>query len=241
VRDRQFDWHRFGDDARDGGAAILATGVVPGPPTGPFIEGRAYPLAVDVDGSTGALSFAALNPYPDIEPGWWCIAVRFSRVDGAWRGGDDTDNSTTQRPFERPTAAENSRATWFDWHSNGGLELGRDGEDEDEPRYRHMFFGNAPAVTARLTVTDHTGRERDLAITPWCGAYVATVGGTYSRLTGYDHDGRMIGSFVCQDGLHEDGQPLEPALKAPPGWERAEGLANDFGEPILWRTREIGP
>jgi hypothetical protein len=59
-----------------------------------------------------------------------------------------------------------------------------------------MFFGVAPAATARLTVTDEAGRTRDLAITPWCGAYVATVEGATSRLTGYDAAGRVLGELA---------------------------------------------
>jgi hypothetical protein len=237
VFDRGFDWERFGEDAQDSGAALLAGGVVPGPPSGPFVEGRAYPLAVDVDSSTAAVSYAALNPYPDLEPGWWCVAVRFSLMDGAWRAGDETDNCTTQRPFERPSGAQNSQQTWVDWHSSSGVgDYG-----QDEPRYRHMLFGIAPAATARLTVTDETDRDRDLVITRWCGAYVATVEGSYSRLTGYDHAGRSIGSFICEDGLREDGPPSEPELEPTPGCERVQGPASGVAEPILWRKTEEGP
>jgi hypothetical protein len=125
----------------------------------------------------------------------WCVAVRFKLVGGEWREHDDTDNSTTQRPFERPTKAENSTSEWFAWHSNGGS-----GGYGDPLRYHHMFFGIAPVGTARLVVTDETGRERDLAITPWCGAYVASVEGEFSRLTGYGENGELLGSVVCSDG-----------------------------------------
>jgi hypothetical protein len=215
-----FDWQRFGDDVRKSGPSILAAGVVPGPPGGPFVEGRAYPLGVDVDGTTGAVSYAALNPYPDIEPGWWCVDMGFTLVDDVWHDGDQDDNSTTQRPFERPVEIENSTSTWFDWHSNGGL--GDYGERMgDPPRYRHMFFGIAPTATARLTVSDETGRERELAITPWCGAYVASVEGAFSRLSGYDQHGEPLGRFVCLDG-----PTPEPDHEPPPGWERVEGLGN---------------
>jgi hypothetical protein len=31
------------------------------------------------------VSFAALDAYPDIEPGWWCVAIRFTLIDGVWR------------------------------------------------------------------------------------------------------------------------------------------------------------
>jgi hypothetical protein len=230
---RVFDWQLFGDDVRQHGPLLLAAGVVPGPPEGPFVEGRAYPLGVDVDGSTGAVSYAALNPYPDIAPGWWCVAIRFTQVDGVWRDGDQDDNSTTQQPFVRPIEIENSTSTWFDWHSNGGLgdyseRIG------DPPRYRHMFLGIAPARTARLTVTDETTRERDLSITPWRGAYVANVEGAFSRLTGYDRNGQQLGSFVCSDGLTS-----EPDLEPPPGWERVEGLGDGASEPIVHRQSSL--
>jgi hypothetical protein len=224
-----FDWQRFDDDVRTLGPSLLAVDLVPGPPEGPFVEGRAYPLAVDVDGSTGAVSYAALDPYPDIEPGWWCVATRFTLVDGVWHDGAQDDNSTTQQPFERPAEVENSTSAWFDWHSNGGL--GGDSERMGEPpRYRHMFFGIAPAGTVRLTVTDATARERDLTITPWCGAYVATVEGPFSRLTGYGDNGQELGSLLCSDG-----PTPEPDLEPAPGWERVEGLGNGLSEPLVYR------
>jgi hypothetical protein len=200
-----FDWPSFYDEAGERGPALLAGGGVPEPPEGPFAAGRAYPLAVDVDGAHGAVSFAALDAYPDIEPGWWCVAIRFSLIDGVWHEGGQDDNSTTQRPFERPTEVTNSTESWCDWHSNGGLA----GFEEGEPD-RHMFFGVAPTGTARLTVTDATGRERDLAITPWCGAYVADVTGDFSRLTGYGAGGETLGSFE---------RPTDPDVEPPPGWE----------------------
>ncbi|MBI5104187.1 MAG: hypothetical protein HZB46_04240 [Solirubrobacterales bacterium] len=194
-----FDWSRFFDDVRELGPPILESGVVPGPPAGPFERHRAYPLAVDRDGPRAAVLFAALDANPDLARGWWSVAVRFTREDGRWRDGDEEDGFTTQRPFERPAVPENSRHTWVDWHTNGGFgDYGT-----DEPRYRHMVFGIATAGTERLVVTDETGRERDLAITPWCGAYVATVEGAFSRLTGHGPDGRLLGSFVCLDGAHE--------------------------------------
>jgi hypothetical protein len=196
-----FDWQRFDGDVRATGPAILEAGEVAGPPAGPFERSRAYPLAVDVggpdgaEGPVGAVSYAALDPYPGIAGGWWCVAVRFTRLGGAWEPGDETDNSTTQRPFERPAAAENSTESWIDWHSNGGV--GDYGDSDEAPRHRSMFFGIAPVSTVRLTVTDETGRTRDLAITPWCGAYVATVDGATSRLTGYDAGGRVLGELAC--------------------------------------------
>jgi hypothetical protein len=219
------DWQCSGDDVRASAAGILAAGVVPGPPKGPFVERRAYPLGVDVDGATGAVSYAAFNLYPDIAPGWWCVAIRFALGDRGWQDLEQDDNSTTQRPFERPVEVENSTLTWLDWHSNGGLAgIG------DSLRYRHMFFGIAPTTTARLTVSDETGRERELAITPWCGAYVASVEGAFSRLAGYDHNGEPLGSFVCRDG-----PTPEPDHEPPPGWERVEGLGNDGCEPLVYR------
>jgi hypothetical protein len=219
------DWRRFGDDVQASAPGILASGVVPGPPEGPFVAGRRYPLAVDVDGGTGAVSYAALELYPDMAPGWWCVAIRFALGDGGWEQLDADDNSTTQRPFERPVEAGNSTLTWLDWHSNCALAgIG------DPQRYRHMFFGIAPTSTARLTVSDETGRERDLAITPWCGAYVAGVEGSFSRLAGYDHNGEPLGSFACRD------EPTPaPDFGLPPGWERVEGFGNDGYEPIVHR------
>jgi hypothetical protein len=189
-----FDWQRFGDEVRVSAPAILSSGLVPGPPDGPFVSGAAYPLAVDVNGRLGAVSYAALDPYPDIVPGWWCVACSFSLRDGRWWEGSQDDNTTSSRPFERPAAVENGTA-WLDWGSNGAI-----GEWEQEPREQHVFFGVAPSTTSRLVVTDRDGAGRDLSITPWCGAYVAVVAGTYSKLTGYDGDGRQLGSFVCQDG-----------------------------------------
>jgi hypothetical protein len=215
----------FYDDVRATAPGILMAGVVPGPPVGPFVAGRAYPVGVDVDGTTGAVSYVALDAYPDIAPGWWCVALRFTCVDGVWHEVSEDDNSTTQRPFERPAEIENSVATWFDWHSNGAI-----GGYEEPPVHRHLFFGIAPVGTARLTVTDEAGRERDLTITPWSGAYVAAVDGPFSRLTGYDEAGATLGSFVCVDG-----PTPEPDDEPPPGWERVEGLGDGFSEPIVHR------
>jgi hypothetical protein len=91
-----FDRRRFGDDVEASAPRILDAAVVAGPPNGPFASGRAYPIAVDVDGDLGAVSYAALDPYPDIEPGWWCVAVAFKRSDQGWGESGDGDNSTTQ-------------------------------------------------------------------------------------------------------------------------------------------------
>jgi hypothetical protein len=196
-----FDWARFSADVEETGPRILDSGVVEGPPAGPFASpfagSRAYPLAVDRDGDIGAVAYAALNGFTNTAPGWWCVAMRFTRLDGVWRAGDHSDAHWSQRPFERPSAPENSVVEWLDWGINGSL--GGYGP-ADEPRYRHLLHGIAPAGTARLTVTDGEDRTRELTITPWCGAYVATVDGPFSRLTGFAADGRELGSFVCLDG-----------------------------------------
>jgi hypothetical protein len=228
-----FDWQRFGDEAGETGRALLTAGAVPTPPEGPFAEGRAYPLAMDRDRDVAAVSFAALNAYPGIEAGWWCVAVGFTLVDGVWHEAGQDDNSTTQRPFERRATVENSTSPWIDWHSNGSL--GGYGEhDGDPPRHRHMFFGIAPTGTARLTITDAAGRERDLRITPWCGPYVAAVEGDYSKLWGYGEDGRLLGSFVCQDGEAPWPEPQPPPG---PGWERVTGQGDGLGENIVWQRK----
>jgi hypothetical protein len=215
----------FYDDVRATAQGILAAVSVPGPPSGPFVAGRAYPVGVDVDGATGAVSYVALDAHPAIAPGWWCVALRFTCVDGVWHEITEDDNSTTQRPFERAAESDNSMEGWVDWHSNGAL-----GGYDEPPVHRHLFFGIAPVGTARLTVTDGAGRERDLTITPWSGAYVAAVDGAYSLLTGYDAAGVTLGSFVCLDG-----PPPEPDDEPPPGWERVEGLGNGIDEPKVHR------
>ena len=129
-----------------------------------------------------------LDPYRYIAPGWRCEASIWVNGPRGWREvGGDHDSLTSQTPFERPARAENSNAGWCDWHSNGGAAVA--GPADLDP-WRHAFFGIAPVGTARLTVTDQTGAERDLAITPWNGAYVAVVSGLHSTLTGYADDGR---------------------------------------------------
>ncbi len=222
-----FDSQRFGEDVAASAPGALDAAAVAGPPAGPFASGRAYPLAVDVDGDLGAVSYAALDPYPDIEPGWWCVAVAFKRGATGWAEAGDDDNCTTPRPFARPAAALNSTQSWIDWHSNGGLS----GTGEPE-RYHHVFFGVAPTTTARLTVTDRTGRTRPLAVTPWSGAYVAAVDGGFSRLTGYDLHGRELGSTICNDGP----SPERDDDPAPAGYERIHFDAGAGGEPIVFRT-----
>jgi hypothetical protein len=189
-----FDWQRFGDEVRSSAPGILSSGVVPGPPTGPFESGAAYPLAVDVDDELGAVSYAALNPHPQLVEGWWCVAHSFSLRGGRWCEASEHDNTTSSRPFERPSTVQNSKVSWMDWASNGG-----GGEWAEEPRVRHLLFGIAPTTTARLVVTADDGRRRDLTITPWCGAYVAIVAGASSRLTGYGPGGETLGSTVVEE------------------------------------------
>jgi hypothetical protein len=221
-----FDRQRFEDEVRGSAPGILSSRAVSGPPAGPFESGAAYPLAVDVDGELGAVSHAALDPYPDIAEGWWCVAHSFSFRDGGWCAASDHDNTTSSRPFVRPSTVENGKTSWMDWASNGGI-----GEWEEEPRMRHLLFGIAPTTTARLVLATDGGRRRDLDITPWCGAYVAIVAGAYSELTGYGPSGETLGSCVCQDGAGERVDPAPP----PPGWERVEGLGTGLVEPEVWR------
>jgi hypothetical protein len=184
------------------GPRILGRETVPGPPTGPWERDTVYPLAVDVDGRFGAVSFAVLGMYPDISAGWWCLATTWVRDGGGWEyAGGDFDNETSPEPSVRPVAPDNSVEEWCDWHTNGGA-----GEwPNDEQPWRHTFFGIAPVSTARLTVADDTGRERDLRITPWNGAYVAVVAGVHSTLTGYAADGRRLGAFMPMDATRRLG------------------------------------
>src|SRR4029453_16682051 len=95
------------------------------------------------------------------------------------------DNPTSTTPFQRPVEGD-----WIEWHSNRGGA----GWDE-EPRARFSFFGIAPSGTERLTVRDANGRERDLRITPWNGAYVAVVAGETATLTGYEASGQFLGAY----------------------------------------------
>lgn len=214
----------------DAGLAVLAAGRVDGPPRAPWRRDRAYPLALDINATDGiaAVSFAILDMYPDIAPGWWCEAVTFARHDGRWiYAAGESDNTTAPDPFSRPHQASNSTHDWCEWHSNGTLaHWNRD----DPPDWRHTFFGIAPSGTARLTVTDETGRTRDLQITPWNGAYVAIVAGTHSTLTGYDTHGNLLGSFKPADGVPQEPEPDSP----PPGYERVEWPGDGVSEPILF-------
>ena len=130
------------------GLAVLRAGHVPGPPRPPFQPGIAYPLALHVHDGIAAVSFAALDTYPDIDRGWWCLVEQFaSDDDGTWHhAGGAHDNTTTPTPFERPTHPENSRTAWIDWPSDGGH-----GEWGSRPMQRHSYFGIAPTTTDRLT------------------------------------------------------------------------------------------
>jgi hypothetical protein len=115
------------------GLDVLAAGRVDGPPRGPWSGDRAYPLALDINAADGiaAVSFAILDMYPDIAPGWWCEAVTYSLHDGQWRyAAGESDNITAPDPFSRPGTPTNSVHDWCDWHTNGGLG----GWSEDDPR-----------------------------------------------------------------------------------------------------------
>lgn len=191
---------RFDNDVDRLARVMLKLGVMPEPPVEEPVRGRAYPLAVDVHGRIGAVSFAVFGLDPDVEPGWWCLARHYVLRDGGWQdAGGEHAAVTAPDPFEAPASADRSESSWIDWTSAGGH-----GEWDDEPRTRHLLFGIASAATARLTVTDEGGQERPLAITPWCGAYVAAVAGRTSRLTGYATGGEELGSIACGDGAGDD-------------------------------------
>jgi hypothetical protein len=172
------------------GMAVLTAERVPAPPDGPCSVGVAYPLAFDRDGRVAAVSFAALNVYPDHQ-GWWCLVEQFWRADdGHWApAGGSYDNTTTDTPFQRPTTPENSRHDWIDWATEGGR-----GVWEAEPRHRFSYCGIAPAQTASLSVTTPDGRSRDVAISPGSGAWVVVTQGTGSTLTGRDAAGTVLGT-----------------------------------------------
>jgi hypothetical protein len=152
--------------------AVLEARHVPGPPAPPFEAGVGYPLAFDVSGSIAAVSFAVLD-----DRGWWCRVVPFAYDGEAWRvTGGEYGGPTSPLPFQRPSDAD-----WVAW-------TGHDAWDGE----RHSSFGIAAARTARLTVTTPDGGERDVAITPWNGAYVVVA--AHSTLTGYSADGTVFGS-----------------------------------------------
>jgi hypothetical protein len=169
------------------GVAVLTTRRVPGPPSPPFRVGEAYPLAFDICGEIAAVSFAALDVYSDIDRGWWCMVEQFRRRDGHWHpAGGSHDNTTTATPFARPIAGD-----WIEWGSDGGHGIW-----DEEPRERHSYFGIAPTQVARLSVRTRDSRERDVAITPWSGAWVVVGTGTTSTLTGRVADDAIVGEMA---------------------------------------------
>lgn len=191
------------------------------------MRGARYPLAVDIDGDLGVVSFAALALHPHIDSGWWCVAQMFERSGAGWAGSSEDDNTTSPTPFTRPLVAENGPG-WLDWGSNCGLMGWGDGD------FRLMCFGIAPVGTARMTITDGTGRERDLRITPWNGAFVAVVRGTSHVLTGYDASDRVLGSSVCDYGPDAPADAEDPERpEPPPGWHRVDPASLDEGSPSL--------
>jgi hypothetical protein len=166
-------------DPSEIGIEILNSGVLPRPPSEPLLGHTAYPIAVDIDSEFAAVTFAALNIY---ERGWWCVASVYRRVGTAWTAFNEFDNATTDSPFERPLDAGDS---WVDWMSDSGpLVYG------DQVLERYAFFGIASTRTARLTVDD-----RELTITPWNGAFVATTPREDSVITGYAADGTLLGTI----------------------------------------------
>jgi hypothetical protein len=78
---------------------------------------------------------------------------------------------------------------WIDWVSDGGAPIW-----EQEPSRRHSYFGVSPEETARLAVSTPDGQTRDVAITPWNGAWVVVAAGTTSTLSGYDSAGELLGT-----------------------------------------------
>jgi hypothetical protein len=78
-------------------------------------------------------------------------------------------------------------------------------------------------------VRGEDGRERDLRITPWCGAYVGVVAGATATLTGYGAEGRVLGV----EALPGPPQPADPGPQ--PGYRRVLVPRSDEvgGEPIL--------
>jgi hypothetical protein len=181
------------------GVAVLMARCVPGPPSPPFAVGEAYPLAFDICDGIAAVSFAALGVYPDIDRGWWCMVEQFWLSDGYWQpAGGSHDNTTTATPFERPSATGNSKMRWIDWASDGGYGIW-----EQEPRERHSYFGIAPVGTAGLSVTMPDGRARDVAITPWNGAWVVVAPGATSTLVGRDAGSAILGEATF--GSRESG------------------------------------
>ena len=133
------------------------------------------------------MSFAALDVHPDTDRAWWCMVEQFRRRDGHWHlAGSSHDNTTTATPFERPATGE-----WIQWGPDGGHRIW----DED-PRVRDSYFGIAPVGTARLSVRTNDGGERDVATTPWNGAWVVVGSGVSSTLIGRDANGEILGEMA---------------------------------------------
>lgn len=171
------------------GMAVLAAKKVPAPPSRPAAVGVAYPVAFDIAGTIAAVSFVALNVYPE-HLRWWCLVEQFWLDGENWvPAGGSYDNTTTDTPFARPTRVENSVETWVDWITDGGH-----GGWDVEPRERHSYCGIAPTHTARLTVTTPDGLSRSIAVNPLSGAWVVVAPGTRSTLTGYDAAGVKLGT-----------------------------------------------
>jgi hypothetical protein len=207
------------------GVAVLTAGRVPGPPSPPYEVAVAYPLAFDVYDGLGAVSFAALDAYPDIDHGWWCFVLQFALHDGAWyAGGGEYDNTTIPTPFARP-----SELDWVDWGTNGP-----NGVWDEEPRDRHSCCGIAGPSTARLTVTAD-GRTRDVRITPWNGAYVFVEPHLNSTLAGYDAAGTLLGTHSTEN---EPAPEYDESRAITIPFDPAVGLLN---EPIItYEFREPG-
>ncbi len=184
----------------------------------PGDDDRAHPLAVDIGGDLGAVSFAVFDPYPDTA----------SRLGGAWRpacsarrtgaGLPTSRASTTTRPRPRRTRvrlpARTATAGSIGTPTAPFSASGRATTARED--WRHGFFGIAPAGTARLVLADEHGRERDLRITPFNGAYVAYLRGTRSTLMGYDAGWRRARDHPALDraqrGVGDRSLALRPAV-----------------------------
>lgn len=167
------------EDPVDLGFEILHAGVVPPPPREQIRSHFAYPIALDIYDGFAAVSFAVLNLY---ERGWWCVVKLYREIDGQWVSFFEYDSATTDTPFRRPSRVENR---WVDWMCDSpALVFG------NESLERRSFFGIAPIETARLTVAG-----RDVPITPWSGAFVATAPSGHCELTGYAADGTVLGTL----------------------------------------------
>jgi len=163
------------DDPNELGFELVRSGATAAPPQDPIQAHVAYPIALDTHAGFAAVTFAALNIY---ERGWWCVAKVYREIDGVWTEFFEYDSATTDMPFERRPMQP---GRWVDWMCDSPELIYGD---------RHSFFGVAAAQTARLTVDG-----RDVPITPWNGAFVATAPGERSVLTGYAADGSVLGTL----------------------------------------------